>query len=309
MDKITDHAHGGAHDHSIPDHEDNFNHSFLIAICANGFFVVLQVVFSYVANSTSLLADAFHNLGDVLSLILAWVASGLMKRKPTDRATYGMKKTSILAALANGILLVFTCGIIASDALYKLFKPTEIHALSVMLVATIGIIVNSLTAVLFIKGSRDLNIRGAFLHLFYDAVISLGVVLSAGIIYWKGWTWVDPLVGLAIAVIILKGTWSLFVDSFKLLIDWVPKNISGPRVREFLLSQAGVSDVHDLHIWAMSTRENALSVHLVMPSKALKDEERAAIVRQLNLKYGIKHATIQVEKSATYCEDLCRHLL
>lgn len=302
---MTKTNHQGIHDHHGHDHVETFNSAFLIAIIANSFFVILQVIFAYLSNSTSLLADAFHNLGDVLSLIVAWMATGLMRKKPTERATYGMKKTSILAALTNGILLVFTCGIIASDALYKLFNPSEIHALSVMLVAGVGIIVNGSTAVLFIRGAEDLNIRGAFLHLLYDALISFGVVISAGLIYWTGWSWVDPLVGLVIALIILKGTWFLFVDSFRLIIDWVPKGISGLDVRAFFLAQPGVQGIHDLHIWAMSTKENALSVHLVMPDEELLDENRAELVEQLHVKFGIKHVTIQVEKNPAHCEDSC----
>lgn len=295
-----------SHDHHHADHGPaTYDKAFLIAITANGLFVILQIIFSYVANSSSLLADAFHNLGDVLGLVAAWVATGLMKRKPTQTTTYGLKKTSILAALSNGLLLVFTCGVIATDAVYKLISPTEIQAGTVMIVAGIGILVNGSTALLFLRGSDDLNIKAAYLHLFYDALISVGVVLSAALLYLTGWLWIDPLVGLLIAVFILKGTWSLFSSSFMLLIDAVPKQISLAKVNDFLLIQSGVKSLHDLHIWAMSTQENAMSVHLYMPDDPLTDEARMALVVELSEQFKIGHVTIQVEKTATNCAEAC----
>lgn len=289
------------HKHTAP----AFNVAFVVAIIANGLFVIFQLVFAHVANSTSLLADALHNFGDVLSLVFAWIANVLLKRIPTDHSTYGMKKTSILAALANGLLLVFTCGIIASEAIYKLFSPSLVHATSVIFVAGIGIIVNGLTAMLFLRGTDDLNIRAAFLHLLYDAVVSVGVVLSAALLYWTGWLWLDPLVGLLIALVILKGTWSMFIDSFRLIIDGVPRGITLIKVRELLSSQAGVLGVHDLHVWALSTKENALSVHLWMPNEHLTDTERQVLSQRLREEYNIHHITIQVEREQGYCHDVC----
>jgi cobalt-zinc-cadmium efflux system protein len=303
---MTNHSHEGTHNHHGHNHgEPTYDRAFLIAIVANGLFVILQIIFAYVSNSTSLLADAFHNLGDVLGLVLAWIAMGLMKRAPTMKATYGLKKTSILSALANGILLVFTCGIIATEAMYKLFSPTEIQAVSVMVVAGIGIVVNSTTALLFMRGSDDLNIKGAYLHLFYDALISVGVVISAALLYWTGWLWIDPVVGLLIAIIILKGTWSLFINSFRLIIDGVPDNISWSSVSEFLLAKPGVESFHDLHIWALSTQENAMSVHLYMPEAQLTDQLRMEWVEQLRHEFSIQHVTIQVEKTEKDCNDAC----
>lgn len=300
------HSHTGSHEHHHGQTQElSFNRAFLIAISANGLFVILQIIFAYIANSTSLLADAFHNLGDVLSLILAWIATGLMKRKPTEKTTYGLKKTSILASLTNGILLVFTCGVIVTEAVYKLISPTEIQAISVMIVAGIGILINSGTAALFIRGSNDLNIRGAYLHLLYDALVSVGVVLSAGLLYLTGWLWIDPMVGILIALIILKGTWGLFADSFRLIIDGVPSSISWSKVSEFLLAQPGVESIHDLHIWAMSTKENALSVHLYMPNTELNDQARAALVMELEHHFSIQHVTIQTEKTQTDCNEAC----
>lgn len=295
------HPHEDAHTHAAP----AFNRAFLMAILANALFVILQIIFATIASSTSLLADAVHNLGDVLSLVLAWTAQRLLKRMPTARATYGMKKTSILAACANGVLLVFTCGIIATDAIYKFFEPSLVQAPIVMLIAGIGIIVNGATALLFLRGQDDLNIRAAFLHLMYDALVSIGVVLSAALLYWTGWLWLDPLVGLLIAGIILKGTWSLFADSFRLIIDGVPRGIVMAKVQGLLNSQPGVSGVHDLHVWALSTKENALSVHLWMPEAPLTDDARQSLGRRLRDEHHIHHTTIQVEQTLGGCEDAC----
>lgn len=299
------HHHGGdghSHDHqTVPE----FNRAFLIAIVANGVFVICQICFAFLSNSTSLLADAVHNLGDVSGLVLAWISNRLLRKSSTDKATYGMKKTSILSALANGVMLVFTCGIIATEAVYKLFSPAEIQAVSVMVVAGIGIIVNGATAALFMRGTDDLNIRSAYLHLLYDAFISVGVVLSAALLYWTNWLWIDPVVGLLIALIILKGTLTLFKDSFRLIIDAVPREISLVAVRELLQSERGVEQVHDLHIWALSTRENALSVHLFMPDSPLSDESRQRLLVLLREKHSIHHVTIQVEQNLAFCNDAC----
>ncbi|MBA2648404.1 MAG: cation transporter [Legionella sp.] len=299
------------HDHTGHNHSHNigalaYNKAFLIAIIANSLFVIIQIVYAHIASSSSLLADAFHNLGDVLGLILAWVSIRLGKRKPTSKTTYGLKKTTILAALSNALLLVFTCGIIVTDALYKLILPTQIQAFPVMIVAGIGILVNGSTAALFLRGSDDLNIRGAYLHLFYDALVSVGVVFSAALLYWTGWLWLDPAMAMVIAIVILKGTWSLFKQSFMLIIDGVPTHISLIEVSEFLLTWPGVKEIHDLHIWAMSTEENALSVHLFMPDVLLTDEARAQLVTTLESQFKIQHATIQTEKDKLTCKDVCR---
>lgn len=297
--------------HTHPHHENSHTHeveklnaAFIIAIVSNAAFVVIQIIYSYIANSTSLFADGIHNLGDVLSLILAWVANILMKRSPTAKSTYGLKKTSILAALINGLLMVFTCGIIATEAMYKFFSPSEIQTVAVMVVASVGIIVNGASAALFIK-YNDLNVRSAFVHLFADALVSLGVVVSAVLLYYTGWMWIDPLMGLLIAIIILKGTWSLFKDSFRLIIDGVPRGISITEVRDLLQKEEGVEGVHDLHVWALSTQQNALSVHLWMPSTPLSDQARHELVHRLREEFNIHHATIQVEQSQNYCDDPC----
>jgi cobalt-zinc-cadmium efflux system protein len=300
-----EHAGHGASAHGHHHGVIEFNRVFLIAVLANGLFVIGQIIVAYLANSTSLLADGIHNLGDVVCLVLAWIANNLLKRSPTDRTTYGMKKASILTSLTNAVLLVFTCGIIVSEAVYKLLSPTEVHAVAVIVVASIGIFVNGITAALFFGGLDDLNIRASFLHLLYDAFISIGVVLAAALLYWTNWLWIDPVVGLLIAALILKGTWSLFSDSFRLIVDGVPSGISWIKVRESLQAEPGVQEVHDLHIWAISTQENALSVHLYMPEAPLSDEARQQLVKMLRDKHNIHHATIQVERNLTFCEDVC----
>ncbi len=294
--------HHGHHGHIHP----TSSQAFITAIAANLVFVIFQFIFAYVAHSTSLFADAVHNLGDVFSLGVAWVGNMMLLRTPTDRKTYGLKKASILAALANVILLVFTCGIIATEAVYKLFSPAQVNTGFVMIVASVGVLVNAATAILFWRGSGDLNIRAAFLHLAYDALISLGVVVAAALLAWTGWYWLDPLVGLFIAGIILKGSWSIFTDSVNLIIDGVPKDISVVAVRDFLLEQCGVEGIHELHIWALSTQENALSVHLWMPQQPLSDQHRSQLNEQLRDKYHIHHSTIQVEQTTDHCESHCQ---
>jgi len=294
---------GTHHDHRHSPSE--YNSAFLIAIIANGLFVLFQIFFAFSANSTSLLADAIHNFGDVMGLLMAWVGQHLLKRLPTERSTYGMKKTSILAALSNAILLVFSCGIIFTESMYKLFSPSMVSAGSVMVVAGLGVLVNGATAALFIRGSNDLNIHGAFLHLISDALVSLGVVLSAALLYWTGWLWIDPFVGILIAMIILKGTWSLLTDSIRLMMDGVPRGIVVTKVRFLLNNIQGVKGIHDLHIWALSTQENALSVHLWMPNNPLTDTARKALEQQLRLEHNIHHVTIQVEREQGLCQDAC----
>lgn len=294
------------HEHDHHQHAPtNFSRAFIIAIIANALFVVCQLFFAHIANSTSLLADAIHNLGDVFSLIVAWIGNRLLSRAPTQRATYGMKKASIFAALTNVVLLVFTCGIIATEAMYKLFSPSEVQTGFVMIVAGLGIVVNAATAALFVRGGSDINVRAAFLHLISDAMVSLGVVLSAALLHWTGWLWLDPVVGLLIAAIILKSTWSLFSDSFRLLLDGVPRGISVSAVHALLSRQPGVSGIHDLHIWALSTQENALSVHLWMPDQPLTDHARQALNKELKALHAITHVTIQIEREEGSCEDAC----
>lgn len=282
------------------------NRAFLLAIIANGIFVVLQIVCARMASSTSLFADAIHNLGDVLSLIVAWLGNYLLFKKPTAKSTYGLKKASILAALFNVLLLVFTCGIIFTEALAKFFNPGPIDSTFVIIVAWVGVLINAATAVLFIKDGGDVNIRAAYLHLASDAAVSLGVVIAAFAYWWTKWLWIDPVVGILIAILILKSGWSLLLDSTRLILDGVPRNICYFAVKELLQKQSGVADVHELHIWALSTKENALSAHLYMPKNPLSDFERFQISQKLLTEHNIQHVTIQVESNQDYCINAFR---
>lgn len=295
-----EHDHGGHGHHHANAHDfANVNLSFVIAVGANLAFTILEAVYGYITSSMSLLADAGHNLSDVLGLLLAWGAAYLATRKSSDAYSFGFRRTTILAALINAVVLVIAAGVIAFESLHKLLDPTPIAAVPVMIVATIGIVVNAGTAMLFMKGSKDdLNMRGAYLHLAYDALISVGVVVAAMLIYFTDFHWIDPVVGLLIVAVILVGTWGLLRDSVNLIIDAVPNDIDMQEVREYLLGIDGVTEVHDLHIWGMSTRENCLIAHLVMPNNTLWDSEEsyAAIGSHMESHFSIHHVTLQVEK-------------
>ncbi len=294
-----DHAHDHAHSNHGEFDFDNINLSFMIAVVANLAFTVLEAVYGFIANSVSLLGDAGHNLSDVLGLTLAWGAAYLVTRKSSDTYSFGFRRTTILAAMTNAVVLVFAAGFIAYESIEKFFNPSAIETGPVMVVATIGILINAGTAMLFVKGSKkDLNLKGAFLHLAYDAVISAGVVVAAVIIYFTDYLWIDPLAGLFIVAIILKGTWGLLRDSVNLILDAVPQGVERASVKEYLAGISGVTDVHDLHIWGMSTHENCLTAHLVMPENTLWDSEDSysTISAALRDKYNIHHVTLQVEK-------------
>lgn len=299
------------HDHSHP-HEHashaghghhhgpaNYNKAFAIAVGANFLFTLIEAGYALMAHSMSLLADAGHNLGDVAGLLFAWLASWLLTLKPGGRYSYGFKRTSILAALANALLLVFASALIAHESVVKLLSPQPVDAKIVMTVAALGIIVNGCTALLFMRGRHDdLNLKGAFLHLAYDALLSLGVVVTGFLILWTHWLWLDPIVGLVIVVAILWGTWGLLRESINLMLDAVPHGIDQKAVRHYLQDIAGVTAVHDLHIWALSTSGVALTVHLIIPDRILSDENYLQINRDLKQKFKIDHATIQVEKGS-----------
>ncbi len=298
-DHAHDHVHGHDHHHSHEVDFSNLNVSFVIAISANLAFTVLEGFYGVVTGSVSLLGDAGHNLSDVLGLLLAWGAAYLTTQKSSQLYSYGFRRTTILAAIINAVVLVFVAGFIAYESIQKFVSPTPMHEITVMVVASIGIFVNAGTAMLFMRGSRsDLNTRGAFLHLAYDALISAGVVIAAIIVLYTGWQWVDPLIGLLIVTVILAGTWGLLRDSVNLILDAVPQGIDIDAVREFLGSIDGVNEVHDLHIWAMSTQENSLTAHLVMPENTLWEdsENYARISADLHARFNIHHVTLQVEK-------------
>ena len=289
-----DHDHGSAHSH---DHAPkDFGTAFAVGIALNLAFVATEAIYGYVANSLALLADAGHNLSDVLGLALAWGATILVKRLPTKRRTYGLRRSSILASLINAILLLVAVGAIAWEAIGRFGHPEPVASGTVMVVAGIGILVNGITAWLFAAGSKsDVNIRGAFLHMAADAAVSLGVVIAALAMRATGWLWLDPLVSLVIVVVITVGTWSLLRHSVDLAMDAVPPHIDPDEVEKYLASLPGVVAVHDLHIWGMSTTEVALTVHLVKPDAKIDDAVLTQIQHDLHERFHIDHSTVQFE--------------
>ncbi|HEY9761880.1 MAG TPA: cation diffusion facilitator family transporter [Trichocoleus sp.] len=296
------HSHGG-HSHGSHGHSHaprDFNRAFILGIGLNVGFVAVEVMIGLLTQSLALLADALHNLSDVLGLLLAWGASHLSKQPPSQRYTYGLRRTSILAALINAVLLMLAMGAIAWEALRRLRDPGLVNGSALIWVAGIGVLINGLTALLFMSGrDRDLNIRGAFLHMAADALVSLGVVLTGIAILTTGWTWFDPIISLVIVVIVTTGTWQLLKDSLNLAMDAVPPQIEPAAVQLFLKEQPGVKALHDFHIWAMSTTEIALTVHLVMPNEHPGDAFLRQICQELRQHFGIDHATIQVELGDT----------
>lgn len=286
-------------------HTGTWNRAFALGVGLNVAYVAVEAGFGFAVNSLSLLADAGHNLSDVLGLLLAWGAHYAAGLKPTDRRTYGWRSTSILAALANALLLLVAIGGIAWEAVRRFTEPAAIEGTTIVWVAGVGVVINTWTALLFIKGRHaDLNIKGAFLHMAADAGISVGVVLGGWAIVATGETWIDPVLSLAIAAIIFAGTWGLLRDSVDLALHAVPKGINPAEVRSFLLDRPGVTDLHDLHIWAMSTTETALTAHLIRPDNGDIDQFLVETAAELHDRFGIDHATIQLE-SATHAE-LCR---
>jgi cobalt-zinc-cadmium efflux system protein len=287
------HAHGAhAHAHAPKD----FGMAFAIGVVLNLGFVIVEFVYGLLANSIALVADSGHNLGDVLGLAMAWTAMILARRAPSQTLTYGLRRGTILAALMNAMLLLLTVGAIAVEGVRRLFEPSAVAGVTVMVVAAAGIVVNGVTAWLFASGRKgDINLRGAFLHMASDALVSLGVVIAGAMILATGWTWLDPLVSVVIAIIILWGTWGLLRDSLAMALDAVPGGIKLDEVRAFLERQPGVSGIHDLHIWPMSTTETALTCHCLLPGGHPGDEFLVRLAKELQERYGIGHATIQVE--------------
>jgi cobalt-zinc-cadmium efflux system protein len=288
------HHHGGVgRSHAPP----SFGRAFAIGTALNIGYVIVQVIFGIAAHSLALVADAGHNLGDVLGLILAWWASHLTKQPTTDQRTYGMRRSSILAALANAIFLLVTVGGISWEAIRRFGDKTEVAGWTVIWVAALGVIINLGTALLFQAGrDRDLNIRGAFLHMAADAAVSVGVGVTGVIILFTGWHWLDPTVSLIINAIIVYSTWGLLRDSFNLAMDAVPSGVNLAEVRRYLQSIPAITNAHHLHIWALSTTETALTVHLVKPDPANDDGLLRSINHELVERFGIGHATIQFER-------------
>jgi cobalt-zinc-cadmium efflux system protein len=284
--------------HCLHSHEKivDFSQAFLIAIIANLAFTGAEAVTAIFAHSSSLLADAGHNLGDVLGLALALSANWLARRKPKENYTYGYKRTTILSAFFNALILIFTSALIAFHAVDRWIHPHAVTELYVIIAALVGIAINGGTALLFMKGGNDLNVKGAFLHLAYDALISFGVVLGGVLMYFTHWWWVDSVLGLMIVVTILWGSWGLFRKSLEMLLDAVPPNVDMKKVSAFLLAWPGVKDVHDLHVWSLSTQEVALTAHLYLPGKNLMGEDYMKINCELKKQFNITHVTIQVEQ-------------
>ncbi|HKU95057.1 MAG TPA: cation diffusion facilitator family transporter [Vineibacter sp.] len=290
------HGHAHAHGHSHAHGPANYNRAFAVGIVLNTVFVVVEAVYGILANSLALLADAGHNLSDVLSLALAWGAALLAQRRPTARRTYGMKRSSILASLTNAALLLVAVGGIVWEAVQRFDKPEPIAGTTVIAVATIGIVINAATALMFMAGRKgDLNIKGAYLHMMADAGVSLGVVIAGAAIMLTGWNWLDPVVSLVIAAVITIGTWSLLRDSLNLALDAVPDSIDRQAIETYLGGLPGVTEVHDLHIWAMSTTEVAMTAHLVRPGATLDDGLLARAGSEVRERFGIDHATFQIE--------------
>ncbi|WP_208278631.1 cation diffusion facilitator family transporter [Massilia oculi] len=295
------HSHGFGHHHHHMPSPDGHGRAFALAIGLNLAFVIVEFTYGFIAHSTALMADAGHNLSDVLGLMLAWGAALLAKSAPKGRYTYGLRGSSILAALGNGLLLMVACGAIAWEAVQRIAEPAPVAGATVSIVAAIGVVINGFSAWLFLAGSKgDLNIRGAYLHMAADAALSLGVVISGLAIMYSGWTWIDPIVSLVIVVVIVIGTWSLLRESVQLSMAAVPPNVDAGKVQTFLAGQPGVTEVHDLHIWAMSTTETALTAHLVIPGGYPGDAVLDAIEHTLREKYAIHHCTLQVEQGTIH---------
>jgi cobalt-zinc-cadmium efflux system protein len=288
-----DHGHG--HDHSHGHAPASFGKAFAIGIALNTALVVAEAIYGYLGNSTALLADAGHNLSDVLGLVVAWGASIAARRAPSGRFTYGFRASTILAALANAVFLLVATGAIGWEAILRLREPEPVAGVTVMVVAGIGILINGFTAMLFASGRKDdINIGGAYLHMAADAAVSLGVVVSAALIIWTGWLWLDPLTSLVICATILWSTTSLLRNSVDMSMAAAPKGTDLAAIRSFLMERPGVSGIHDLHVWPISTTETALTCHLVMPNGA-GDAFLMETADRLKATFKIGHTTLQVE--------------
>ena len=290
-----DHGHSHAHGHAHASPDDP---RYGLAIALNVGIVAVQVAAGLFAHSTALIADAGHNLSDVLGLVLAGGAAWLMRRPASGRRTYGFGKATVLAALANGVVLMLVSGAIVLAAIERLVRPQAVESGVVMAAAAIGVVVNTLTALMFVRGRKaDINIQGVFLHMAGDAAISVGVIVAAGVIALTGWTWVDPVVSLAIIAVIVAGTWSLLREAAELALDAAPAGADLPHIQDFLLHASGVTEVHDLHVWALSTTETALTAHLVRPRHDGEDAFRGELAHALRDRFGVRHATLQIEHS------------
>jgi cobalt-zinc-cadmium efflux system protein len=294
------HEHGHGHGHGPVDH----GRAFAIGVVLNTAFVVVEATFGLLSGSMALVADAGHNLSDVLGLMVAWAASVAARRPASARFTWGLKSSTILAALANGMLLLVAIGAILFETIHRLFNPVEPQGETMIWVAAIGIAINTATALMFMAGRKhDLNVRGAFLHMAADALVSVGVVVAGLVIVLTGWVLIDPLVSLVIVAVIGWGTWGLLRDSVKMGLNAVPEGIDESAVRSVLAGMPGVVSVHDLHIWPMSTTETALIAHLTMPAGHPGDAFLHEAAHELEHRFAIGHATLQVETGEGNCGD------
>jgi cobalt-zinc-cadmium efflux system protein len=289
------------HHHSTP----STNKAFLIGAAINIAYVIVEATFGFLSNSLSLLADAGHNFSDVLVLLLAWGANILASIKPTNSHTYGYRRATILAALVSGVTLVITMGLIAIEAIQRLNTLAEPDSITIIIVASIGVVINFITAALFVNHKDDdLNVKGAFLHMIADGLVSVAVVIGGIVIYFTGWQQIDPLLSLLIIAVIAISSWSLVKDSFNLSVDAVPENIDIEAIRKYLLGLPDVRDIHDLHIWAMSTTQVALTAHLLRQSPNIDDDLLHQAAHELKQRYGIHHSTIQIENG--HCDLQCQ---
>lgn len=288
-------AHDHTHNHTQPGAKD-FGRAFAIGIALNVIFIVIEVIYGIMIDSLALIADAGHNLSDVLGLIIAWAASYLVKKSATEKYTYGYKKSSVLAAFLNALILLVAIGVIIREAIGRFSQPAAIEGETIMIVAGIGVLINAATAFLFFSGRKDdLNIKGAFLHMAADAVISLGVVTVGLVLTFTNLYWLDPVVSIVIAVIIFWGTWDLLRDSVSLSLDAVPKHIDKSAVEQYLAALPELKSFHDLHIWPMSTTETALTVHIVLANQCDCNKLIENIDHDLEHRFKISHTTIQIE--------------
>ena len=300
-----DHSHGFGHHHHTVDPKQ-VNRAFMIGIVLNFAFVIIEVMVGLAIHSLSLLSDAGHNLADVASLAMSLIAFRLLKVKPTEKYTYGYKKTTILVALLNGSILLVSLGAIGYEAIHRLIAPEPLPGKTISIVAAIGIVINALTALLFLRGKdNDLNIRGAFLHLLSDAIVSAGLVVGGLLIFYTNLFWIDAALSLIVAIVILFSTWGLLKDSLRLSLDGVPEGIELPKIRDIISRMKDVKDFHHIHIWAISTTENALTAHLVVSRnsdmaavEALKHQIKHELLHQ-----NIQHATLEVEMEDAPCEE------
>lgn len=300
--------HNHSHDHSHLPQLDNINNSFVIGIVLNSLFVVIEAVIGFSINSLSLLSDAGHNLADVGSLALSLLAFRLLKVKSNDKYTYGYRKTTILAALVNGVILLISVGAIAYAAIDRFANPVSLPGKTIALVAGIGIVVNFVTAYLFMKNQKhDLNVKGAYLHMIADGLVSVGIMAGGFLIYFTGLQWIDPVISIIIVVVILSGTWGLLKESLALTLDAVPKDIDINEIKKKAENIEGILDLHHIHIWAMSTTENAMTAHMVIDCN--ESNTQITCIKE-NLKHelqhmNIRHITVETEFTTEDCKEGC----